>query len=94
MVHVFHATINKADHQLNRGLKLTRTPLVAFLATLRNKTGNNRPSTTEKNMESILIVQKVAGGFVDPPARMYAGPAEGYSGGVLCNPAASYFLKP
>ncbi len=33
-------------------------------------------------MESILIVQKVAGGFVDPPARMYAGPAEGYSGGV------------
>ncbi len=25
-------------------------------------------------MESMLIVQKVAGGYVDPPARMYAGP--------------------
>ena len=72
MVHVFHATINKADHQLNRGLKLPGTA-GRLLATLRNKTRNNRPSTTEKNMESILIVQKVAGGFVDPPARMYAG---------------------
>ncbi|VAU69417.1 Uncharacterised protein [Klebsiella pneumoniae] len=39
------------------------TPLVAFLATLRNMARNRRPKTTEKNMESMLIVQKVAGGL-------------------------------
>lgn len=92
MVHVFHATINKADHQLNRGLKLT-APLVAFW--LRYGIKPEQQTQHHREEHGVNIDCPEGGwGFVDPPARMYAGPAEGYSGGVLCNPAASYFLKP
>jgi hypothetical protein len=86
--------MDEADDHFDEGLEFPWYTAGRFLATPRNMARNRRPKTTEKNMESMLIVQKVAGGYADPPARMYAGPAEGYSDGDLCNPAASYFLKP
>ncbi len=50
----------KADHQLNRGLKLCPHAAGRFLATLRTSPETTDPAPP-KNMESILSVQKVYG---------------------------------
>ncbi len=91
MVHVFDAAMHKADYQLNRGLK---TCTARRWSLFSNATEHHQKQQTQlpKNMESMMGVQKVAGGSGSTSEKVRRS-AEGYSMVSIIFLRRAYFLR-
>lgn len=95
MVHVFDAAMDEADDHLDERLEF---PWNTAGRSFSNTAEHGQEQKTQNHREEHGVdVDRPEGGrgvMWIHQRECTQGPAEGYSDGDLCNPAASYFLKP